>query len=537
MPRTRSTLLTYAAIVVVVAVVQFVSSELDLFDWFYDFLRAHEDWEIDEIVTSIVVAAFGLLMALIVRSRELRLALIARDRAEQEALVMSRQDALTGLPNRRGLQHHFDELSARSEREAVPDVFTLLIDLDRFKVVNDLHGHDYGDAILKLASERMRAVLEPGDFAARLGGDEFAIAVRSGATNARAESLARNLIRHLERPFEVDNIVVLMGASIGLSRCKPKKLHDAALKLADQALYAAKRAGRGQLAWYDAELGAQTAGRVALEADLRQAVQAQAIVPYFQPIVETDSGRVTGFEVLARWTDPERGEVPPSVFIKAAEDIGIIRELGLSVLAQACISAQDWDACLGLSINISPQQFRDSMVVTNIRKVLSETGFDPKRLEIEVTEAAIIGDFEWAQKTIAALQALGISVALDDFGTGYCGLSSLRRLPFNRIKIDRSFVTDIANNPENQKILSGIMSLAQGLDLSVTAEGVETKTDLDFLISIQCDTGQGYWFEQPLPASRTAWMLDTKWSALTTRTEIVEACSLPQKPSQVNGHR
>jgi diguanylate cyclase (GGDEF)-like protein len=527
MPRNRLCSLKYAAIAAAVVVVQVISSRFDLFDRFYEYSHRHESLRLDGIATMLVVIALGLLAALILRSRELRHALVDRDRAEKAALVMSRQDPLTGLPNRRGLQYHYDHLSACAG--TTPDIVTLLVDLDRFKVINDLHGHDFGDAILKLATERMLGLLEPGDFAARLGGDEFAIALHAGASEARAETLSRALIDQMERPFEIDGIMVLMGASIGLSHCRPQDLHGSALRLADQALYAAKRAGRGQFAWYDARLGAQATERIALEADLRKAVKARAIVPFFHPIVEMGSGRVTGFEILARWTDPVRGEIPPSVFIKVAEDIGAIRELGMSVLAQACTAAQAWEAALRLSVNISPQQFRDTMLVEGLRNVLARTGFDPARLEIEVTEACLIADFDWAQKTIHALQALGVTVALDDFGTGFCSLSGLRRLPLNRVKIDRSFVTDIANNPDNQMILSGIMSLAQGLDLCVTAEGIETRTDLDFLISLRCDTGQGFWFEQPLPASRTAWMLDTRWSALASHAVLQEPSLAPQK--------
>ncbi|MCB1352672.1 MAG: EAL domain-containing protein [Rhodobacteraceae bacterium] len=503
-PKTRA--FYYLGVLVVLGITQILAMRFDTFEQIEEFARAHEGWEVDEVITFFLLSVFALLAVLLLRTNDLHKALGERDRAEREAHQMSRHDPLTGLPNRRALQDHFDMLAAAGTGGAA---VTLLIDLDRFKHVNDLHGHEFGDRMLQLATERIVEDLGPQDFAARLGGDEFAVVLRPGTPQEAAERIARRLLTRLERPYEAFDIVVLMGASIGLSVCELDELHDSALRLADRALYAAKRAGRGRLAWYDDELGARATERAALEADLRLAVARHEIVPFFQPIVEIGDGRIAGYEVLARWEHPERGPVPPSVFIEIAEDIGIISTLGSNILREACNTALDWDPGLRISVNVSPQQFRDSMLVTNIRQILAETGFDPARLELEVTESAIIADFDLARQAIRELQELGISVALDDFGTGFSSLSSLRQLPFDRIKIDRSFVTGIVHNSSNQKILAGIMTLANGLDIPVTAEGVETAEDRDFLASIACTTGQGFWFDRPRPADQVNWMLET----------------------------
>jgi diguanylate cyclase (GGDEF)-like protein len=524
---------TLLGVTLVVVAGQLAAINFDLFETLYAFSRAHEDWEIDEFFTLVLFSFSGMATILVARTLQLKRALGARDAAEREARVMSRQDPLTGLPNRRALQEHFDAVAAIALHPEAEQAIAFLIDLDRFKHVNDLHGHDFGDGVLKMATDRILSALGTDDFVARLGGDEFAVILGPGSHAACAERKARRLIESLEQPFEHAGVSVLMGASVGISRCAMADLHATALRLADQALYAAKRNGRGQFAWYHAELGNRATERALLETDLRKAIKNGDVVPYFQPIVEIGRGTITGFEVLARWAHPKWGPVSPSVFIEVAEEIGLIGQLGTSVLRQACVAARSWDEDTKIAVNISPKQLRDPMLAITIGAILTETDFAPSRLEIEVTESAIIADFDAARKTIVEIQELGISVSLDDFGTGYSSLSSLQKLPFDRIKIDRSFVTDIASKPENQKILAGVMALAHGLDLSVTAEGVETETDRNYLISVNCISGQGFWFDRPRPAEHAAWLLQTTWSSKSINAARNAPAATPLEPRDV----
>ncbi len=492
------TRLTYLGIALTTLATFLLSAEFDALEWFYEYSRAHEDWNLDEILVLVLNLVLGLLVALLVRSRQLRRAMRARRIAEKQANRMARHDVLTGLANRRALQDRLNKIDAAPEAGQHATVL-MILDLDRFKPVNDLHGHIFGDAILYQVAQHLRKAIEKDDFVARLGGDEFALILAPDRTPEDAERLARRLVGSLSRPFHHEGISVSIGASIGLSVVAPGAAAETALKRSDQALYAAKRDGRGQVAWYDADLDAKAHERAQLEGDLREALRGDQIIPFFQPIVDIRSGRLRGFEVLARWQHPDHGLLGPDLFIGIAEDIGAISRLGIGILRQACAIAADWDPSLKLSVNISPQQFKDLNLVPDIKTVLQETGFPPHRLELEITESAIIDDLDMARRSIDGLRDFGISIALDDFGTGFSSLAYLRQLPFDRIKIDRSFVTGMEESPSNQKIVSGILALARGLELSVTAEGIETQSELSYLLSLDCPLGQGYLFDKPMP--------------------------------------
>ncbi|MEX5579657.1 putative bifunctional diguanylate cyclase/phosphodiesterase [Pseudophaeobacter sp. A-200-2] len=488
-----------------------ISVEIDAFDTFYEYSRAHEDWELDEIAILVLNLAFGSFVALIVRSRQLARVAGERDRAEKEAQQFAWHDPLTGLPNRRAFVDH---LATLDSADGASGGVVLMLDLDRFKAVNDIHGHAYGDLVLMECAARLRAELTADDLVARLGGDEFAIALAPETTATRAESVARRLLTAISQPILVDGIRLSVGTSVGLALLTPRHKASDALQYADQALYSAKKGGRGQFAWFDAELEHEARERRALELDLKEAVANDEIAPFFQPVFDIATDRLRGFEVLARWTHATRGVVPPDLFIEIAEDVGLIAPLGWSVLRQACLVARSWDPRVRLAVNVSPTQFRDGHLVERMKEVFEETGFDPRRLEIELTETAIMSDFAMAQSTLRQLHALGVTVALDDFGAGFSSLSNLRQLPFDSIKIDGSFISDIKDRPENQRIVSGILALAHGLDLKVTAEGVETDADFDFLQSVKCEMGQGYHFARPMSGEDVAWMLETKWSSL-----------------------
>ncbi|TLP58463.1 EAL domain-containing protein [Parasedimentitalea maritima] len=501
---TLTTLLTFS-----------ISAEYELLEAFYEASRTHEDWELDELAVLVLNLSVGLIWFLIVRSRQLSRAVKERDKAEKAAQKIARHDALTGLANRRAFSDHIENLKL-SEKTTEKSIMVMMLDLDRFKAVNDLHGHASGDYVLTETAKRITDVMRDGDFAARLGGDEFAITLAPGSTVERAERIARRLLTAIAKPVNNEGTKIPLGASIGISRIVLGQRVSIALQLADQALYTAKKAGRGQFAWYNVELDESAKERQQLEQDLRLTVRNEEIVPYFQPVFCMATGKLCGFEALARWRHPDKGMISPEIFIEIAEDIGLISQLGWSMLEQACKYAGEWDPSLKLAVNFSPVQFRDPNLVVMVRKILRETGFDPQRLEIEITETAIVLDFDLAKRSIEQLRELGVSLALDDFGTGFSSLSNLRLLPFDRLKIDRSFVTGIYSCLENQKIVAGILALANELELTVTAEGVENLQDHQFLMSMeyQCQQGQGYHYAKPLPGDEIDRLLETKWSNL-----------------------
>ena len=493
------------------AVTGALSIHFELFERFYEFSRTHEEWELDEAGVLVLNLVGALIWFLIVRSRQLARTVRERDLAEKEAQKIARHDALTGLANRRAFTDHL-ATGLGEKLPATGRYILMMLDLDRFKAINDLHGHACGDYVLGEFSKRVLKELDDGDFVARLGGDEFAITLAPGSTVARAESVARRLLTAVAVPFHYGDTHLMIGASIGLAQLSNVADAPCALHLADQALYAAKKSGRGQFAWYDAELDEVARERRQLEQDLRLAITNKEITPFFQPVFNITTHKLSGFEALARWNHASRGMIAPEVFIAIAEDIGLIGQLGWEILEQACATARHWDPSLKLAVNFSPMQFRDAHLVETVRKVLADNCFDPTRLEIEVTESAIMLDFELAKSSITQLRDLGVSLALDDFGTGFSSLSNLRQLPFDRIKIDRSFISDIRARPENQKIVAGILALAQGLELAVTAEGIESDDDLSFLQEMECQLGQGFHFARPMAAAEVNWLFETKWS-------------------------
>ncbi|MEO1313082.1 MAG: EAL domain-containing protein [Pseudomonadota bacterium] len=487
-----------------------IMAEMELFERFYDFSRAHEDWDVDEIALLIFNLALALLVSTMAQSR--RLKRLARERADEHkrAEKNARHDPLTGLMNRRAFADMLETMELRWSHGE--ERFLAMIDLDRFKPVNDLQGHAAGDVVLQGVADRLEAEVGDAGVVARLGGDEFAVIFDPATDAKQVERAARRLLHAMQQAFEFKGTQIFIGCSIGLAHWSTGLSCSDALSHADKALYLAKTEGRGQFAWYDSDLDRQSTARAEIEVDLRQAIHQGQIKPWFQPIFDIDSRQLIGFEVLARWIHRTRGEISPSVFIEIAEDSGQIGELGDSVLRQACISANAWNPSLTLAFNLSAIQFLDPGLVNTIQTILTDCRFDPKRLTIEITESSIIQDFDTAREKLVALKALGIAVALDDFGTGYSSLASLRQLPFDRIKIDRSFVTDICNQPQNQTIVSGIMTLARGLDLDVTAEGIESREDLEYLKTQQCSLGQGFFFETAVPAEDVLWFLETKWA-------------------------
>ncbi|MGN6270551.1 MAG: putative bifunctional diguanylate cyclase/phosphodiesterase [Sphingomonas sp.] len=419
--------------------------------------------------------------------------------AEQRAQQLAARDPLTGFLNRRSFPE--DGAAAFSKVHKQGKALALLmLDLDHFKMVNDMHGHTIGDALLRQVAEAITDRLPQGALTARFGGDEFACAMPFEPSYPDAvERVAEQLVSRLAQPFGVDGLHLHVSASVGIARSDFDCTGiDSLIRSADIAMYAAKKAGRNRFAWFDQSMERELKARNDLEMGLRSAIPAQQIVPYFEQQVDLTTGRLHGFEVLARWEHPTRGTISPETFIPIAEETGMIAELSLSVMRQAFAAARDWHPSLTLSINVSPWQLRDPWLAQKIIKVLTETGFPAARLEIEITESALFENLALAQSIVGSLKNQGMRLALDDFGTGYSSLAHLRALPFDRIKIDRSFVTSINDNAESAAIVNAITRLGDSLNLPITAEGIEDAAIEERLRALGCSKGQGWLYGRPL---------------------------------------
>jgi predicted signal transduction protein with EAL and GGDEF domain len=343
-------------------------------------------------------------------------------------------------------------------------------------------------------------VIRDEDTAARLGGDEFAILQTNVSEPAEVAALARRFLVELGEPFDIMGHQVLIGASVGIALA-PGDGDDAdlVLKNADLALYRAKADGKGTFRFFEAEMDARAQARRRLEMDLRKAMLAEGLEVHYQPLVRLESGKVTAFEALLRWPHPERGFIPPSEFIPVAEETGLIASLGAHVLRQACADASKWPAHVKVAVNLSPLQFRTGNLFVAVKQALDQTGLSPKRLELEITETLLLEKADHVLATLHALRALGVGISMDDFGTGYSSLSYLRSFPFDKIKIDRSFVHDLGSNTEGQAIVRAILSLGSSLGITITAEGIETDAELACLQAAGCHEGQGFLFSKAQP--------------------------------------
>ena len=414
-------------------------------------------------------------------------------------------DLLTGLPNRRRFCQEFEAALMRGKQVGL-DHALLLIDLDRFKAVNDAHGHPAGDELLRLVGHRLRTVLQSDRQIARFGGDEFAFFLPcepAGADCPQADPLVvgQRVVDALSQPFSLANgTTVEIGASVGVGLTqRDDDGVDGLLHRADVSLYRAKADGRGCVRVFEHAMDAHARVLALLESDLRQAVAANEIVPYFQPLVNIKTGRLVGVEMLARWTHAKRGSVSPAEFIPVAETSGLIAPMTLSLLRQGCLAAAHWPAHVTLACNLSPLQLHDPALPGIIAAVLTETSFPAERLEIEVTESALVGDLDLARRLLDELKALGVRLALDDFGTGYSSLRHLQLLPFDKLKIDQSFVAGMLHDRESAKIVSAVVVLGHSLGLTTVAEGVETAEVAALLKELGCDVGQGWLFGRPVP--------------------------------------
>ncbi|WP_246767917.1 bifunctional diguanylate cyclase/phosphodiesterase [Bradyrhizobium sp. CCBAU 53340] len=424
------------------------------------------------------------------------------ERITNEARIshLAHHDALTDLPNRSAFNAALDERLERAE-EASASFAVLSLDLDRFKDVNDVFGHPVGDMMMRAAAERLVAESD-GAFVARIGGDEFMILMSDDIRREDVLSLAERLVETIGRELEVDDYLSHVGLSVGIA-VYPDDGIDAATLLAnaDSALYRAKREGRGRVCFFETAMDRELRDRRLLQHDLRHALEQNQLEVYFQPQARMD-GEIIGFEALARWNHPMRGLVPPDQFIPLAEESGLIIEIGEWVLREACREAASWPRPLQVAVNLSPIQFKAGDLERSIHQILLETGLSPTRLEVEITEGVLIGDFTRALNLLRRLKALGIRIAMDDFGTGYSSLSYLQSFPFDKIKIDRSFISDLEATPQSAEIVRAVLSLAHALQIPVVAEGVETEAQRAFLEGEACEEMQGYLIGRPEPIER-----------------------------------
>ena len=430
---------------------------------------------------------------------------------EQRILQMAHHDKLTGLPNRAAFNEYF---AATLERSATSgEQFAILsVDLDRFKEANDVYGHSVGDALLRQVARRLQEAAR-GTFLARVGGDEFAVVVSAGPQPAAAATLAERLLAAFADEFEIEDQRIQISLTIG-GAVYPTDGADAKTLMVnvDAALYRAKSEMRGVVVFFEPEMSARLRERHALQQDLRSAIARGELLLHYQPQVRM-TGEMIGFEVLARWQCPKRGMVSPGTFIPMAEENGLIIPLGEWVLRAACCEAASWPRPLTIAVNISPIQFHHGDLPRLVHSILLETGLAPSRLELEITEGVFINDFSHGVSILRRLKSLGVQIALDDFGTGYSSLSYVHSFPFDKIKIDQTFIGDLRHSRHSMAIVRAVIGLGHSLNMPVLAEGVETQAQRGVLMKEGCDEAQGYFFGRPLPIAEQAELIGRRANA------------------------
>jgi len=422
-----------------------------------------------------------------------------RKATEARADEMARLDPLTTLPNRLLLRERLTEAAARLERTG--EAFAiLLIDLDRFKPVNDTLGHPIGDALLEKVADRLRSTVRPTDTVARIGGDEFVILQTGVREAADTQALARRVVDLIGRTYMVDGHLLTIGASVGVALAPGDGVEpDKLLKNADLALYRAKLDGRATYRFFELEMDDRMQARRRLELDMRQALARREFQLHYQPQLQLETDQIVGCEALIRWRHPERGMVPPLDFIPLAEEIGLIVPIGEWVIRQACRDAAAWPAPMSVAVNVSPAQFKSDRLVETVISALATSGLPAQRLEVEITEGVLLQESAKTLQTLHRLRELGVRVSMDDFGTGYSSLSYLRSFPFDKIKIDRSFVKDISAKPDGEAIIRAIAGLGKSLGMTTIAEGVETPEQMQRIRAEGCTDVQGYLISKPVP--------------------------------------
>ncbi|WP_165784480.1 putative bifunctional diguanylate cyclase/phosphodiesterase [Zhengella mangrovi] len=420
--------------------------------------------------------------------------------SEEKLHFLAYHDSLTELLNRQGfrdaLHHAIDEMPVNDMEPAL-----LFIDLDGFKAVNDLFGHAIGDKLLRAVGERIQSVVPASFDIARLGGDEFAVITRYGVQPDASMQLAEQIVAEIGKPFTVDGTQLNIGASCGVARASHFSSDlDGLVKAADLAMYHAKSNGRGGAVLFEARMLQEQEEKRQLESDLRIAVQHSQFELFYQPLINIDTREITGFEALIRWPHPKRGLMSPEIFIPLAEETGLINQLGAWVLREACKEACKWPEHIKVAVNLSPIQFESPSLLSTLINALAASGLAPNRLELEITESALLGNEGKNVQMLQAIRELGVRVSMDDFGTGYSSLAYLKNFQFDKIKIDRRFVQGLESNISDAAIVEAIINLSKSIGVGTTAEGIETESQLSAVVTQGCREGQGYLFSRPLTA-------------------------------------
>ena len=497
----------------------------------------------------LLVNAVLLNIALIIfgwrRYRELTREVGERRKAEEQACLLAQTDPLTGCLNRRSVGPATDLLLDAANRKGKEIAF-LMFDLDNFKTINDINGHLAGDALLVETARRVRRLLPDGAVLARIGGDEFACVVLYDPAHSEViDQLADNMIDKVAEPHDHDGLSMEVTVSIGIVSSGGAQASDgridaqALLHYADIAMYHAKKQGRNRHYWFEPTMENDLRFRSELETGIRRGLVRGEFVPFYEQQVDLETGHLCGFEMLARWNSPTLGLVSPEIFIPVAEEIGVIAEMSEQLIAQALRDASEWEASLTLSVNISPIQLRDPWFAQKLLKLLVETNFPPGRLDIEITETCLHENIGVVRSLITSLKNQGIAISLDDFGTGYSSLAQLRSLPFDRIKIDRSFVSTLTSSKESATIVQAITSLGEGMHMPITAEGIENLEVLAELRTLGKFKGQGFLYGRPENAAQVRRMLAAKGRLLgedkeTTALDLQPA-GLVQVPKWASG--
>ena len=491
----------------------------------------------DQLLTNALILNIALIIFGWRRYRELSAEMDERRKAEAYARKLAETDALTGCLNRHAVYQAANHLLAEASEEGQVVAF-LMIDLDNFKTINDYNGHSAGDQFLVECARRLTDMMPADAVIARLGGDEFACMYRFDPRQGDSvDHRASLLIEALSRPIQAGGISVETTISVGVTRSdlrsedgdRPRDA-EALLHMADIAMYNAKKQGRNRYFWFEPSMESELRFRSELEAGIRRGIPLGEFVPFFEQQIDLSTGKLVGFEVLARWKSPTLGTVSPEVFIPIAEDIGVIADLSESVIRQALTEAATWDSSLTLSINISPLQLRDPWFAQKLLKILVETNFPPARLDVEITESCLHENVGVVRTLITSLKNQGISISLDDFGTGYSSLSQLRTLPFDRIKIDRSFITSLPGSKDSETIVQAITSLGDGLGMPITAEGIETEEVLGLVKKFGEFKGQGYLYGRPQSIDDTTRLLADK--EMLGKSEPAAPARQPEPASQ-----
>ncbi len=462
-------------------------------------------WPSGNILVTAAILVAGWLCLAIYRCVMLRCEVSWRKQAEEKALHLARFDPLTGLLNRRAFFEEAKRLVQTKEDGGEHAIF--FVDVDKFKAANDIHGHAAGDTILLEVAHRLAGIANKA-LVARVGGDEFVLLVSSVSGVKQLLQLGHQLSRVIERPIKYERASLIVRASIGISSGHGDI--ETLLRTADIAMYQAKKQGGRRFQFFEEWMDAELQQQAALREELRNAIMANQVVAFLQPFVDLSTGEIAGFEALARWKHPVRGLLTPDKFITLAEEDGLIGELFFSILRQTCKEALKWAKPLSIAVNVSPIQLTDSSLAESVLRLLARMKFDPNRLELEITESSSVQDREVANRTLAKLRTAGVHISLDDFGTGFSSLYQLKEMPFDKIKLDKSFVGNSVTDPKNHQYVSAMVSFGRELGLQITAEGIEDLETAEWLASLGCPYGQGYLFSRPLSADAASEMLREK---------------------------